>query len=86
LAQSRASIAIWGGTGKAAAFMHRFGVDAKRFLWWWIQIRTKWVLLFRTGQKILFRDVLKTTSVDVLIIPAQWRAKDIVAEIETGGD
>jgi hypothetical protein len=35
-----------------------------------------------TAQKILFRDALKAMAVDVVIIPTQWRAKDIVAEMK----
>jgi hypothetical protein len=32
--------------------------------------------------KIVFRDVLKDMPVDVVILPMQWRARDIVAEME----
>jgi SAM-dependent methyltransferase len=86
LAQSGASIAIWGGTGKAAAFMHQFGVDAKRFPLVVDSDPDKaGTFVPGTGQKIMFRDVLKTVAVDVLIIPAQWRAKDIVAEMNLEG-
>ena len=38
-----------------------------------------------TGQEILFRNALKGMSVDVVIIPTQWRAKDIVAEMAREG-
>lgn len=86
LVQSGASIAIWGGTGKAAAFMHQFGVDAKRFPLVVDSDPDKTgTFVPGTGQKIMFRDVLKTVTVDVLIIPAQWRAKDIVAEMNLEG-
>jgi hypothetical protein len=33
------------------------------------------------GQEIQFRDVLKNTPADVIIIPPQWRARDIVLEM-----
>jgi hypothetical protein len=86
LAQSGASIAIWGGTGKAAAFMHQFGVDARRFpLVVDSDPYKTGTFVPGTGQKIVFRDVLKTMAVDVLIIPTQWRAKDIVAEMAREG-
>ena len=34
---------------------------------------------------ILFRDVLKTMQIDVVIIPTQWRAKDIACEMQREG-
>jgi hypothetical protein len=83
LAESGVSIAVWGGTGKAASFMHQFGLDAKRFpLVVDSDSNKAGTFVPGTGQKIVFRDVLKTTAVDVLIIPSQWRAKDIVAEMK----
>ena len=86
LARSGVSTAIWGGTGKAASFMHQFGVDAERFpLVVDSDLNKAGTFVPGTGQKIVFRDVLKTLTVDVLIIPAQWRAKDIVAEMKREG-
>jgi hypothetical protein len=38
-----------------------------------------------TGQEILFRDALLQQPADVIIIPTQWRAKDIVTEMERAG-
>jgi hypothetical protein len=38
-----------------------------------------------TGQTMVFRDQLKQTPVDVVIIPTQWRAKDIVSEMDREG-
>ncbi len=75
-------VAIWGGTGKAAAFIHQFGVDAKRFPLVVDSDPDKaGTFVPGTGQEIVFRDVLKSIPVDVVIIPTQWRAKDIVAEM-----
>lgn len=37
------------------------------------------------GQCIRYRDELKTEPVDVVIIPTQWRARDIVAEMGREG-
>lgn len=83
LSQSGATVAIWGGTGKAAAFMHRFAVDAQRFPLVVDSDPDKaGTFVPGIGQKIMFRDALKAMVVDVLIIPAQWRAKDIVAEMK----
>ncbi len=86
LAASGAKVVIWGGTGKAAAFIHQFGVDAKRFPLVVDSDRDKAdTFVPGTGQRILFRDALKTTTVDVVIIPTQWRAKDIAAEMKREG-
>lgn len=75
-------IAIWGGTGKAAAFMHQFGVDAKRFPLVVDSDPDKvGTFVPGTGQEIVFRNVLKTQPAEIVIIPTQWRAKDIVAEM-----
>jgi hypothetical protein len=75
-------VAIWGGTGKAAAFIHQFNADAKRFPLVVDSDPDKaGTFVPGTGQEIVFRDVLKKTPTDVVIIPTQWRAKDIVAEM-----
>jgi SAM-dependent methyltransferase len=82
LAQSGKSVAIWGGTGKAAAFIHQFGADAMRFpLVVDSDAEKTGTFVPGTGQKILFKDILKARPVDIIIIPTQWRAKDIVAEM-----
>jgi hypothetical protein len=86
LAESGAMVAIWGGTGKSAAFMHHFGVDAARFPLVVDSDPDKvGTFVPGTGQRILFRDALKGMSVDVVIIPTQWRAKDIIAEMAREG-
>jgi hypothetical protein len=79
-------VAIWGGTGKSAACMHHFGVDAARFPLVVDSDPDKvGTFVPGTGQRILFRDALKGMSVDVVIIPTQWRAKDIIAEMAREG-
>lgn len=79
-------VAIWGGTGKAAAFIHQFGVDAERFPLVVDSDPDKaGTFVPGTGQEIRFRDVLKSAPADVIIIPTQWRAKDIVAEMVREG-
>jgi SAM-dependent methyltransferase len=79
-------VAIWGGTGKAAAFIHQFGADAVRFPLVVDSDPDKvGTFVPGTGQEIVFRDVLKTITVDVVIIPTQWRAKDIASEMAREG-
>lgn len=79
-------VAIWGGTGKAAAFIHQFGADAIRFPLVVDSDPDKaGTFVPGTGQAIVFRDVLKCQPADVVIIPTQWRAPDIVAEMALEG-
>lgn len=80
------SIAIWGGTGKAAAFIQRFNVDRIRFPIV-VDSDTSKVGTYvpGTGQEILLSDDLIKSSVDAIVIATQWRAKDIVLEIERKG-
>jgi hypothetical protein len=86
LAASGATVAIWGGTGKAAAFIHQFAADAKRFPLVVDSDSDKaGTFVPGAGQEIKFRDVLKTMRIDALIVPTQWRAKDIVAEMRREG-
>ena len=82
LAASGKRVAIWGGTGKAAAFIHQFCADAIRFPLVVDSDPDKaGTFVPGSGQEIVFRDVLKARSADVVIIPTQWRAKDIAAEM-----
>jgi hypothetical protein len=86
LAASGASVAIWGGTGKAAAFIHQFGADAKRFPLIVDSDPDKaGTFVPGTGQQIRFRDALKSQRIDVVIVPTQWRAQDIAAEMRREG-
>lgn len=86
LAHSGQRVAIWGGTGKAAAFMHHFGVDAERFALVVDSDAAKvGTHVPGTGQRIQHRDVLKTQPVDIILIPTQWRAHDILAEMQREG-
>jgi len=74
IARSGRSVAIWGGTGKAAAFINRYGLDAGLG-----------TFVPGTGQEIRPRDELLGRSIDVVIIATQWRARDIVLEIQRHG-
>jgi hypothetical protein len=86
LSAAGAKVAIWGGTGKGAAFIHQFGLDAERFPLVVDSDPDKaGTHVPGTGQEIQFRDVLKTLPPGVVIIPTQWRAKDIVAEMAREG-
>ena len=83
LASTRKRIAIWGGTGKAAAFINQNQLDKTRFP---IVIDSDMnkvgTFVPGTGQEILFRDQLLEEPIDVILIATQWRAADIVLEIE----
>ncbi len=86
LARSGRRVAIWGGTGKAAAFIHYFDADAARFPLVVDSDPDKvGTYVPGTGQQIVFRDELKAAPADVIIIPTQWRARDIVAEMAREG-
>jgi len=86
LLESGRSIAIWGGTGKSAAFMCRYGLDSKRFPVVVDSDADKvGTFVPGTGQEIRFRDWLIDNPVDVLIIPPQWRAADIISEMAGAG-
>lgn len=86
LAREGRTVAIWGGTGKAAAFINQFGADAMRFP---VVVDSDpdkvGTFVPGTGQEIQFRDVLKTAPTEVIIIPTQWRAKDILEEMAREG-
>jgi hypothetical protein len=86
LAESGRSVAVWGGTGKGAAFMHQYGLDAERYpLVVDSDPGKAGTYVPGLGQRIEFRDVLKARPVEVVIIPTQWRAADIVQEMAREG-
>lgn len=86
LASSGKTVAIWGGVGKAAAFINRYGCTADAFPLVVDSDKEKInSYVPGTGQKIVFRDELLTSPPDVIIIPAQWRAGDILLEIRASG-
>lgn len=83
LAESNQSIAIWGGTGKASAFMNRYGVDAVRFPTVIDSDPNKsGSYVPGTGQCIQSPETLKNKPVDVIVIATKWRAQDIALEIQ----
>jgi len=86
LAASGRRVAVWGGTGKAAAFINQYGLDAARFpLVVDSDVEKAGTHVPGTGQEILYRHFLIQYPVDVILIATQWRAGDIVAEIERCG-
>jgi hypothetical protein len=86
LVRSGKRIAIWGGTGKSAAFMNRYQLDALRFPTVVDSDPDKaGGFVPGTGQEIRHRDWLLAHPVDVVIAPPQWRARDILAEMAAAG-
>ncbi len=77
------TIAIWGGTGKGAAMIAQYGLDAERFP---VVVDSDpekaGTFVPGVGQEIRFRDYLLDHPVDVILIATQWRAADIHLEIE----
>lgn len=83
---SGVSVAVWGGTGKSAAFINRYDLDAERFPLVVDSDPDKaGTFVPGTGQEIQHRDALIGQAVDIMIIPPQWRAKDIIAEMNEAG-
>lgn len=79
-------VAIWGGTGKCAAFLQAHRVDAQRFPLVVDSDPDKvGSYVPGTGQRIQGRDALAGKPIDVLLIPTQWRARDIVEEAQRHG-
>ena len=79
-------VCIWGGTGKAAAFINHYDLDPEYFDLVVDSDRDKvGTCVPGSGQTILFRDALKDISCDCVIVPAQWRARDISEEMSREG-
>jgi SAM-dependent methyltransferase len=80
------SVAIWGGTGKASAFIQQYQLDAARFpLVVDSDADKAGTFVPGSGQEIRFRDYLLDQGAEVIVVATQWRAKDIVAEIQQRG-
>lgn len=80
-------VAFWGGTGKCAAFLQAHQVDAERFPLVVDSDPDKvGTYVPGTGQLIRFRDALRAEHpADVIIVPSQWRARDIAEEAARNG-
>lgn len=83
LSDSPNTIAIWGGTGKAAAFMQQYHVDRQRFPLVVDSDPDKCgTYVPGTGQCIRSVETLHQHPDLVVIIPMPWRARDILAEMQ----
>ncbi|MBX7167079.1 MAG: methyltransferase domain-containing protein [Pirellulales bacterium] len=86
LARSGQRIAIWGGTGKAAAFINQYALDAARFpLVVDSDADKAGTYVPGTGQEIRHRDYLLNHPVDVVLVATQWRVHDIALEMQRHG-
>jgi len=76
-------VAVWGGTGKSAAFLARYGTGAEVV----VDSDPRKVGTFVPGTSQLIRDPdeLLHAPPDVVVIPPQWRARDIVMEMRRRG-
>jgi hypothetical protein len=75
-------VAIWGGTGKSAAFINRYGLDAARFpIVVDSDLDKVGTFVPGAGQEIRARSWLNAHPVEIVIIPPQWRARDVLNEI-----
>ena len=84
--KSEVDIAVWGGTGKASAFINRYGLDAERFpLVVDSDFSKVGTFVPGTGQAIMAPTILNKRPVDVIVVATHWRARDIALEIETRG-
>jgi hypothetical protein len=79
-------VAFWGGTGKCAAFLQAHHVDAQRFPLVVDSDPDKaGTYVPGTGQRIEYCETLRRKPADVIIVPSQWRARDIVEEATRNG-
>ncbi len=82
LADSPGRVAIWGGTGKAAAFINQNQLDAQRFPLVVDSDASKvGTHVPGAGQAIECPSVLLYRNVETIVIATQWRASDIALEI-----
>jgi len=77
---------FWGGTGKSAAFLNVFGVNADRFPFVVDSDNNKvGKFVPGTGQKIRSVDWLLKQPSGIIVITTPWRARDIHQEIQRRG-
>lgn len=75
-------VVIWGGTGKAAAFIHHFQLECEN-LYVVDSDPDKWgTFVPGTAFEIYNPETLKARASAAIIIPPQWRAHDIYEEIK----
>ncbi len=86
LAADGKCIALWGGTGKGAAWINQLELDRHRFpLVVDSDPDKRGTFVPGTGQEIRLSDELRQHPVEVIVIATPWRAADIVLEIERKG-
>ncbi len=79
-------VAVWGGTGKSAAFLHAHAGLASGIACVVDSDPAKaGTFVPGLGIEIRFRDWLRRHPADVILIPAQWRARDIAGEMKRAG-
>ncbi len=78
-----ASNVIWGGVGKAATFIQHYGLTEHAFPIVVDSDEDKvGTFVPGMGQLIQSPSILKNKSWEMILIPSQWRALDIVSEIK----
>lgn len=79
-------LVFWGGTGKGAAFLNMYNINASDFP---IVVDSDSHKIGKfvpgTGQEIQSPDILKDTDSATIVITTPWRAKDIKLDIERRG-
>ena len=80
------SIAIWGGTGKCASFMHHYQISSEDIPLVVDSDKRKWgTFVPGVGQEIKSPAFLVNHPINTLIIPTQWRSLDILIEANSLG-
>ena len=84
--ESGRSVAIWGGTGKCASFMHHYNITNQDISTVVDSDERKWgTYVPGVGQEIKKPSYLLGNYTEVLIVPTQWRAQDILIEADSMG-
>ena len=79
-------LAIWGGTGKCASFMHHYNISDKDIPLVVDSDKRKWgTYVPGIGQEIKSPNFLLDNQIDILIVPTQWRTQDILIEATSMG-
>ena len=74
-------LAIWGGTGKCASFMHHYKISCEDIPLVVDSDERKWgTFVPGIGQEIKSPTFLLDHPIDILIVPTQWRTQDILIE------
>ena len=86
LIDSGKTLAIWGGTGKCAAFMHHYKISGEDIPLVVDSDERKWgTYVPGIGQEIKCPTFLLNHPIDILIVPTQWRTQDILIEATSMG-